>query len=224
MILAYAGRRPSTGVHGELPDAALPGLAARVGRLLDALCPCAVVGAAAAGADLIVLEAALARGCPAEVVLPADRAAFRATSVADVDGLWGPRYDRAIAAPGVDVREHDVPGPGAQRYLDGNGLVLDRAAELGAGASVVALGVFEAARDGEDVTAAFLCEARRRGLATLRLGPGSGAVQVRAPAAAVNGVLAAEAGADEPSDLLDRLRELLGPAAPGGRHPGRRSS
>ena len=74
MVLAFAGRRAQS-IAGDLEA-----VATRVRRLLAALAPTAVVGAAADGADLLVVEAALAMGDsgPAvHIVLPTPRDVFR---------------------------------------------------------------------------------------------------------------------------------------------------
>jgi hypothetical protein len=56
-----------------------------------------VVGSAACGADILLLEAAASRGVRAHIVLPFDVVRFRQTSVIDRGLDWGPRYDAAIA-------------------------------------------------------------------------------------------------------------------------------
>jgi hypothetical protein len=206
VILAYAGRR-ATSPEGDLPPEAMVRLAARVGRLLDALRPAAVVGAAAAGTDLVVLEAAVQRGIAAEVVLPAGRSEFRASSVADLGGLWPRRYDELLDAAGVTVHQHRLVGDSGWRYLAGNEAILARAAELSGAETgpAAALGVLGRTRDGTDVTAAFLTAAADRGLVTVRLHPRTGEVAVDGRA---YGVLA-EGIPDDPPGLLPALRDEI---------------
>jgi hypothetical protein len=67
-----------------------------VERVLRELRPATVVGSAACGSDLLVLEAAGRLGIRRRVVLPFDHAVFRGTSVADRPGDWGPRFDAVI--------------------------------------------------------------------------------------------------------------------------------
>lgn len=54
-------------------------------------------GALAAGADIIIAEALLARGAELHLTLPAAPAVFRAASVAGRGGGWGERFDAALA-------------------------------------------------------------------------------------------------------------------------------
>jgi hypothetical protein len=60
-------------------------------------------GALAAGADIWIAEALVARGAALNVVLPCPVEAFRTMSVAAVDPGWVPRFDRLLeAADSVD--------------------------------------------------------------------------------------------------------------------------
>ncbi|WP_395728594.1 hypothetical protein [Nakamurella sp.] len=106
----------------------------RVRRLLAGLAPSAVVGAAADGADLLVLEAALALpdGPAVHVVLPTTRQIFREDSV---ESGSRHRFDNVVAEVlkrGGTVETLDLePGEGA--YRRANQVILDRAAELAEG-------------------------------------------------------------------------------------------
>jgi hypothetical protein len=93
MIVAYAGRRPGS---GDFPGANVADVGARIDQILGGLRPNRVVGSAAAGADLLVLEAADRLGISAEVVLVGDVESFRESSVADKGADWGARYDDAM--------------------------------------------------------------------------------------------------------------------------------
>lgn len=55
-------------------------------------------GALAAGADIVVAEALVARGAELHLVLPAPRDVFRQASVARQGGDWGARYDALLEA------------------------------------------------------------------------------------------------------------------------------
>lgn len=81
-------------------------------------------GALAAGADLVIAEALLARGAELHVVLPAPAGAFRAASAT---GAWGARFDAALARAET-VR---VTGGGA------DALSVRLAAEAAMGAAVM---------------------------------------------------------------------------------------
>ncbi len=63
---------------------------------LRALQPEILVCSAACGADLLALEVAAALDIPAYIVLPFERQRFRALSVTDRPGDWGPRFDSAM--------------------------------------------------------------------------------------------------------------------------------
>jgi class 3 adenylate cyclase/tetratricopeptide (TPR) repeat protein len=90
---------------GHMFDAgadAAAGVSAGVARVLDRLTPGAAFGALAAGADILIAEAILARGAELHVVLPMDEATFLARSVAPF-GDWTPRY-RACKARAATFR------------------------------------------------------------------------------------------------------------------------
>lgn len=55
-------------------------------------------GALAAGADIVIAEALLARGAELHLVLPGSAAAFRAASVAHFGAAWADRFDRVMDA------------------------------------------------------------------------------------------------------------------------------
>src|SRR6476661_6642752 len=99
MIVAYAGRRAQS--LGGDPDIA--GL--RIRRLLAALSPQAVVGAAADGADILVLEAALQLpgGPVPHVILPTPREIFEHDSV---ESAWRDRF--AAVLDGVEERHGSI--------------------------------------------------------------------------------------------------------------------
>jgi len=99
VIVVYAGVQPDQAgrVPPRLPPDAVPDVAARVQRLLAGLRPRLVVGAAAAGADLIVIQAAMRAGVVAHVVLPFDVETFAQTSVNSAGGSWPGDYRRLVA-------------------------------------------------------------------------------------------------------------------------------
>jgi hypothetical protein len=143
MILAYAGRRAQS-LTGD-PEQ----VAERIRRLLAALQPSAVVGAAADGADVLVLQAALASAKPPaiHVVLPTTRETFAQDSV---EPAWRDRFEAVLAeveGHGGTIRTLALH-PGEAAYREANRAILDTAAELAAagGELPVALVV---ARQGE---------------------------------------------------------------------------
>jgi hypothetical protein len=101
MILVYAGRRPSE-EGGPFPPSREEYLNERVERLLAGLQPTAVVGSAAAGADIVILEVATRLGIPSTVVVAGDVDSFAAHSVEDHAG-WRSRLDAVLESPLVEV-------------------------------------------------------------------------------------------------------------------------
>src|SRR4051812_29411444 len=126
MIVAYAGRRADS-----LP--ADHQLGVRLTRLLTALSPSAVVGAASDGGDLLVLEAALARRDPpmVDLVLPTERQVFLEASVRDD---WRARFDRLLAhaADFGTIVELGLPDS-EDAYRQANRRILDTADRLAVG-------------------------------------------------------------------------------------------
>jgi hypothetical protein len=125
MIVVFAGRRAQS----------LPGGGARVAprlrRLLRALQPRVLIGAAADGADLLVLEAVLGSAAAPTIhlTLPTSLETFADASVAPE---WRERHRRALAAVakqgGTVVTLDEVDGKDA--YLAANERFLDRADQL----------------------------------------------------------------------------------------------
>ncbi len=175
MVLVYAGRRVDAAAQPDsppgderFPPGRVPAVAREVERVLRALKPSTVIGSAACGADLLVLEAATALDLRRRVILPFDRATFRASSVTDRPGDWGARYDAVIESVSAkgDLVELALDANDDGTYVQAN-LEIFRDAETlarstgeGCRALVVWNGV---SRGTGDVTEAFLQEADRRG-------------------------------------------------------------
>jgi hypothetical protein len=165
VILAYAGRRAQAlGGDPEL-------VGRRVRRLLAGLQPGTVVGAAADGGDLLLLEAALgiSGGPAAHIVLPTPRDVFRENSV---DPDWRDRFDMVLDT--IDDRGGVIESlnleAGEMTYRRGNQMMLDRAAALAGGTqrSVVLL----IARDDDgEVIKDMLKRAQVSGVPALRIDP-----------------------------------------------------
>lgn len=131
MILVYAGRRAQT------LDGADERVEQRLRRLLTALRPRAVVGAAADGGDLLVLEAALSAGEPPEahLVLPTAPDVF---AQASVEEAWRGRHQRVldrVAEAGGAVESLGLPD-GEEAYRAANRTMLERAEQLRASAGI----------------------------------------------------------------------------------------
>jgi tetratricopeptide (TPR) repeat protein len=69
---------------------------ARIGEAVADIAPGFAFGALAAGADILVAEALLARGAELHVVLPCSIAAFHASSVDPFGTDWAGRFDRLV--------------------------------------------------------------------------------------------------------------------------------
>ncbi|GAB3193592.1 hypothetical protein GCM10027261_09470 [Geodermatophilus arenarius] len=128
MIIVYAGRRPS-GEDGDFPASREPYLAERVERLLAGLQPTRLVGSAAAGSDVIILEAAARLGIPATVVVAGDVESFAAESVDDKPG-WRSRFDAVLTSPGVSVEPLALSESGGDAYRAVTRRFIERAEEL----------------------------------------------------------------------------------------------
>ncbi|HXS46286.1 MAG TPA: tetratricopeptide repeat-containing protein [Solirubrobacterales bacterium] len=100
MIVAYAGRRPS---EDGFPEAREAEARERIARLLAGLQPRLIVGSAAAGADLLMLEGGLVVGAEGRVVLAGIPDTFRESSVADKGEAWEQRYSQVLNHEDVTV-------------------------------------------------------------------------------------------------------------------------
>ncbi len=143
----------------------------RARRIVAGISPTAVVGSAADGADVMVLEAALKRRDPpaVHVVLPTPRADFRTASVQE---NWRDRHDRVLElAPEVGGSVESLClSDSAHAYRQANARVLERAiSAAGEEERVVAL-VIAAPAAGEMVVD-FTERAELRGIPVLRLDP-----------------------------------------------------
>ena len=124
--------------------------------------PSALVCSGACGADLLALQVAGARHVKRYMVLGADVAEFRKSSVTDRPGNWGELFDQSIKASKVEVLK--VPD-GQEGYLETNLKLLDRAQTIAkqSGTTVEALVIWdEQSRGPDDVTAHFLQQAELR--------------------------------------------------------------
>jgi hypothetical protein len=170
MVIALTGRRIDSGdlEARRFPLEHVPIVERRLDGLFERLSARQLISSAACGADLVALTVAGRRGMRRRVVLPFSAEKFRATSVVDRPGDWGPVYDRLLAelAPTNDVVALKSASEGNEAYVAANAAILEEAAMLGrdSTAEVVAVLVWEGAPQGEDdVTAAFGDQARRRG-------------------------------------------------------------
>jgi hypothetical protein len=177
VLLVHTGNRIDLADRptARFASSEVPMVTDRVAHLLATLQPTAVVSAAAAGADIIVLEEAIRLGISAHVVLPIGRHDFVEQSVADAGSEWVRRFDAVMehvaAADGCSAVQGDAE-PDTAWYVDGHDQLLRRAEQLAAGAAIVALTIRPP--EGEtppSVSDAFAARAERSGLLTLCIDP-----------------------------------------------------
>ncbi len=172
VIVVFAGNR----IDG--PDRADPqfppgnegAVSRRLGEVLASIAPRLVVGAAAAGADLLVHEAAARLAITRHVVLPLPVSEFRARSVADSSPEWESRFERALAdAAAVTIEDCSEAG---DVFRTGNTRIQALAASLAADSEPVTALVVRPPSSGEpSVTDHFATEAADRGWPVVDVDP-----------------------------------------------------
>ncbi len=176
----------------DAPDAEQPrfplenvGLVARRLRsLLADTRPSAVVCSAACGADLLALDAARDMGIRRRIVLPFDGTRFRATSVVDRPGDWGPLFDELyneaqtqgdLVLLSYEGKDEDSYAAATERIVaEALKLAQEEADQEGLGASgnrPTAIVAWEGASRGEgDMTAEFAALAEKSGMRVVEVG------------------------------------------------------
>lgn len=175
-IVALAGRRiDAAGAPARFPLDQAERVKEHLGALLRELRPSALVCSAACGADLLALEAAAALHIPATIVLPFEPDRFRASSVVDRPGDWGPRFDAVMkrAASGATAdRVHVIEktaGAEEAAYVAATDAILEEALALAATTvdgenQLIAVVVWDGVSRGEgDLTEHFRRSALSRG-------------------------------------------------------------
>ena len=143
--------------------------------MLDSLRPFAVVSAAAAGADLIVLQEVIDRGIGAHVVLPIPVRDFVKQSVIDAGPEWVRRFEAVLEHVANDTTCSLLQGdesPDDDWFLAAHDQLLERANAVADGDVVVALTIRPP--EGENppsVTDDFAMRAERMGLLVLCIDP-----------------------------------------------------
>jgi hypothetical protein len=154
VIVVYAGRR-SLDDEGRTAE--------RIADLFTELRPRLVIGSAAAGTDLLILEQAGRHDIPTQMVVYESVAEHAERSVADQGALWSTRLHAVLTRSGVTVRTVSAPEEDAG-YRAVNAEILDAAAAAAApGEDVVALVLRGSPRDGPDFTQEFAAGAHERG-------------------------------------------------------------
>jgi hypothetical protein len=129
MILIYAGSQPDSKERSEarFPQETEAEITHRIRGLLQDLKPRLVFGALAAGADILIAEAAREEGIPFRALLPFDTDKFRETSVSGSGTRWTQRYDRLISEADIECLDEEVQ---ESAYTSHNASMLDAAARI----------------------------------------------------------------------------------------------
>ena len=170
-VLISAGRRvdAADATVFRFPASEVAAVRRKIQRLFAKEKPRAVVCSAACGADLLVLDVALARHTERYVLLPSEQEEFRKTSVADRPGDWEKLYDRVLETSKVEVLKL---AEGQEGYLQTNRKLLDRGQELARKYSVPAAALVvwnKQSRGPDDVTGHFLEQAKLRNLPVIEI-------------------------------------------------------
>ncbi len=129
MVVAYycGHRMAAPGTTGPLTRADEPRVAQALADTLATLDVSAVFGSLAAGADLLIVEAALQRGAELHVVLPFGPHRFKAEAVTPSGDGWDARFDAAFRrSSSIEVLPGEVEAT-ATAYAMGAGRAMDRA-------------------------------------------------------------------------------------------------
>lgn len=170
-VVVLTGRRidADNAEVARFPLANVAGVKKRIRDVFARSKPIALVSAAACGSDLIALEVAGEMKIERIVLLPSDPVKFRASSVADRPGDWGPMFDRLQRE--VELEVVKVP-EGDAGYLETNLRLIGRAESIAKkrGVPVRAMVVWDGKLRGvDDVTGHFLAQARKRKIPVLEI-------------------------------------------------------
>ncbi len=159
----------------RFPTSRVSHVASRIGAVLDVCCPSVVISAAAAGADLVMLDEAQVRRVPVHILVPLSTELFVERSVADCGGDWVERFHRVLdhaTGDPASMVEHLELDPHSDWYLKANELLVQRAVELAGPRSAIALTVRPV--EGEEPPSAtddFATRAIDAGLLVLSIDP-----------------------------------------------------
>ena len=177
MIIVHSGNRVDEPGRAapRFPGHRAEAVGARLGELLDLLRPDGVVTGLAAGADLLLAEAAVEQGVPVHALLACDQARYGEVSVADRGPRWTKGYERILDHIAADRRssllELDFE-PDDAGFRAANGALLERAAELDTN-GLLAVAVRPARHEpAASVTDDFVARAEKAGLFVVEIDPG----------------------------------------------------
>jgi hypothetical protein len=179
VLVVHAGNRidGADRAHPRFPPERELAVSDRLRELLDVLEPDGVVTAAAAGADLLLIEAAQERGLPIHLVLPTERYCFRATSVEDRGERWVAAFERAINLV-TTHKECSLVELGLESdgnvFRAGNQALINRARDI-AEDGVLAVAVRPSGGEHpSSVTDDFVGRAKHAGLFVIEIDPSGG--------------------------------------------------
>jgi hypothetical protein len=173
MIVLFAGRRSGT---AEFPDSNVEFVGEQITQLLGGLRPRRIVGSAAAGADLLALEAAEALGLDAEAVIAGERDVFRAASVSDKGAAWERRYRHQLDR--VATEEIPERATAEEGYRAVTRRILERGEELADEHEAVVVLAVAKSRETVDHSDELVQHASRPGRLVLRIDPARRAAQM----------------------------------------------
>ena len=183
-IVAAAGRRVDAldAERPRFPLASVEAVAKQLRTVLANLEPGVLVSSAACGADLLALDTARMLGIRRRIVLPFEASRFRATSVVDRPGEWGPLFDSLYeeALSSNDVVILSCEGDYEVAYAAATDRIITEAMSLAAqrnlegtvspGRGPTAIVVWEGESRGEgDLTARFAALAENEGMRVLEV-------------------------------------------------------
>jgi hypothetical protein len=170
-VIVSAGRRVDApdAQTPRFPPANVDVVRQKIRRFFSEQKPIALVCSGACGTDLLALQVAAQRHMKRYMLLGAEPAEFRKSSVTDRPGNWGKLFDEQLKTAKVEVLK--VPD-GQEGYLQTNLKLLDRAEAVAKqfGTSAEALVIWnEQSRGPDDVTDHFLQQAKLRKMSVTQI-------------------------------------------------------
>jgi hypothetical protein len=148
MVLVFAGRRPGT---DDFPEVNADFVSSRLRQLIEGLRPRAVVGSAAAGSDLLTIQAALNAQASVKLFLAGSQHQFRESSVADKGDRWVRVFDSVLASPKTTVNELALSEDSDDSYRAVTEAIMEQARSLaGVDEAVMAVVAATPREDGVD--------------------------------------------------------------------------
>jgi hypothetical protein len=165
VVVLYAGRRPGA----DFPESNLDFVGEQIAQLLAGLHSRVIVGSAAAGSDLLTLEAAEALEIDAEAIIVGDRDVFRDGSVSDKGAEWERRYDHQLTR----VKPEELPGVEneGEGYRSVTRRIAERGEELAQEGEPIVILAIASERDGSDHTEELVQHGRNPNRLVLRIDP-----------------------------------------------------